>query len=782
MQTRCLARATLVSLLLLGCSDPRSALGPAGVEAPSARTVMPACDVSWADTVDGDWEDPANWDRGAIPTSSDIVCILGPGSHMVTVKRGEASRVYLDASLTVEPSVVVPGPPLAGRVLPIAPSFEAGALIMDLGWMDFRPGTRVVLDRLEVKGTLLLGGSHDIQDVVVKPNGLIALRDATIRGVRTFLLEGGLLTVSGEELSVHLSDQPGTTVRLEDGASVSGAGGRATFIASPGTMPSVIWNDAWLHTGSITDSTLVFVQGASLSLTGGESNLGDIEIDPAGDSIDISGTIGSQVTVHVNRADSGSTAPVNLRDLQNDGHLALGASSGGAVHLTGALINEGLTSVGVGRAELSLDSLLNTGTLVVVDSMRLTRGHLRNAGLVQVTKAASDLVIAGPASFIAQPAGSVDGTISLENGGALGGTGTLDRVVSLGGTVAPGASTGRAGALVLSELTLDKSSTVIVDVGGTTVGGYDRVHATDRLMLGGTLETRTIAPFVAGVCGQVLYPITIDRARILENGFITLAGIDIDASHRWRVHNAQWAVELIGHDPTTLVSQSPSSIAGSEGGPSSKVDLCLAGAPDPTADVVVNATSRLGQSAIVPSSVTFPASDWMHPRRIDVSAIDDAVAEPVRHDSIQFSLTSTDAGYTGVAQQELAHTIVDDDPGPDLTVANTGGPLVVNVNQQFEGSFSITNNGPGTSSGATFTITPMTGITYVSNGAGASCSPSAGVLACTIGALAQGGVVQFTILFRATTAGVHANDVGITGNEQDPLPANDSVVYTVTVN
>lgn len=781
MQKRFLASAAL-ALLLVGCGDTRSALGPSDVETPSARTVMPACDVSWADSVDGDWEDPANWDRGTIPTSSDVVCILTPGSYMVTVKRGEASRVYLSASLTVEPNLAIPGQPLAGRVLPFAPSLEAGALIMDLGWMDFQPGSRVVLDRLEVDGTLLLGGTHDIDVVAVNRNGIVALRDAVLRGVRSFLLEGGLITSSGRQGEVHLSDETGTTVRFEDGAAVWGAGGRVHFIASPGTLPSVIWNDAWLHTGTVTDSVLVFVQGASLSLTGGESNLGDIEIDPAGDSIDLSGTIGSQVTVHVNRADSGGTAPVTLRDLQNDGHLALGASSGGVVHLTGSLINEGLTSVGVGRAELSLDSLLNAGTLVTVDSMRLTRGRLRNMGLIQVTKAASDLVIAGPASFIAQPTGSIEGTISLENGGTLGGTGTLDRVVSIGGTLAPGASAGLPGALVLSELTLDPSSTVIVDAGGTTAGAYDRIHATDRLALGGTLETRTIVPFFAGVCGQVLYPITIDRSRTLENAFTSFSGTDIDATHRWRVHNSQWALELIGHDPTTLVSQAPSAVASREGGPGTKVDLCLAGTRDPTADVVVSAVSRLGQTTILPNSVTFPASDWVYPRRITVSAIDDAIAEPVRFDSIQFSLTSADAGYTGVARQQLAHSIVDDDPGPDLAVANTGGPLVVNVNQQFEGSFSVTNNGPGTSSGATFTVTPMTGLTYVSNGTGASCSPTTGVLTCTIGALAQGGVVQFTILFRATVAGVHANDVSITGNEQDPLPANDSVLYTVTVN
>src|SRR5690606_5351187 len=164
-------------------------------------------------------------------------------------------------------------------------------------------------------GTLLLGGSHSIDIVLVKSGAFVALRDATIGGVRRFDVSGTLLTISEQELSVYLNGQSNSVVIFENDASVWGTGGRANFIASPGTMPVVFWNDAWLHRGTVTDSVLVFVRGASLSLTGGESNLGDIEVDPAGDSIEISGTIGSQATVHVNRVDSGGTASVHFRNL-----------------------------------------------------------------------------------------------------------------------------------------------------------------------------------------------------------------------------------------------------------------------------------------------------------------------------------------------------------------------------------------------------------------------------------------------------------------------------------
>ena len=122
---------------------------------------------------------------------------------------------------------------------------------------------------------------------------------------------------------------------------------------------------------------------------------------------------------------------------------------------------------------------------------------------------------------------------------------------------------------------------------------------------------------------------------------------------------------------------------------------------------MVDAVSRFGQSVIVPKSVTFTTANWMYPQPLAVSALDDQIAEPVHVDSIWFRLTSSDAAYAGTAKLQLAHTITDNDPGTDLEVIDLSSFSAVPVNQQFEGLYRVTNDGPAASSGATFTIAPM---------------------------------------------------------------------------
>jgi hypothetical protein len=229
------------------------------------------------------------------------------------------------------------------------------------------------------------------------------------------------------------------------------------------------------------------------------------------------------------------------------------------------------------------------------------------------------------------------------------------------------------------------------------------------------------------------------------------------------------------------VSVSPPALASSEGDFITFVTFCVAGTRDPTGDLTVDLASQSGQSSVL-SPITLTPANWAYPRQTWVRPVDDTVPEPIHIDSIQFSLTSIDPAFNGVSPQRLVHTITDNDPGADLTVAHAGGPTVVNVNQQFEGLFRVTNNSAVASSGATFTIAPMAGIDHVSNATSVSCTPATGVLTCTVGAIPAGNFVDFTVLFRATTAGAQVNTLAIMGNEIDPAPANDSAVWNLTVN
>ena len=79
-------------------------------------------------------------------------------------------------------------------------------------------------------------------------------------------------------------------------------------------------------------------------------------------------------------------------------------------------------------------------------------------------------------------------------GGRLEGTGTIMANVANSGTISTGLS---AGILAITgDLTLASTSTLQIEIGGTTPGTqYDQLHVTGQLALGGTLNVSVINSF-----------------------------------------------------------------------------------------------------------------------------------------------------------------------------------------------------------------------------------------------------------------------------------------------
>jgi hypothetical protein len=149
---------------------------------------------------------------------------------------------------------------------------------------------------------------------------------------------------------------------------------------------------------------------------------------------------------------------------------------------------------------------------------------------------------------------------------------------------------------------------------------------------------------------------------------------------------------------------------------------------------------------------------------------------------VSFQTSSGDPRYDRQVVGRLNASIIDNDPGADLAlsiVARPTAPVALNAN--FDARFRITNSGPAYSPGATFRISPMAGFDYVSNGPGATCTPTAGLLTCTVGPLASGAQVEFAVLFVARIAGTHSNDAWVTGNVIDPLAINNVVPWELTI-
>ncbi|MBL8959161.1 MAG: hypothetical protein JNJ98_04850, partial [Gemmatimonadetes bacterium] len=167
-----------------------------------------------------------------------------------------------------------------------------------------------------------------------------------------------------------------------------------------------------------------------------------------------------------------------------------------------------------------------------------------------------------------------------------------------------------------------------------------------------------------------------------------------------------------------------------------------------------------------------------------VNPWDDTVVEGAHADTVRYRLASADPTYNGTASSMLPVTITDNDGAlaADLAVTLVSSPTAVNANQAFAPRFRVTNNGPATSTGSTFTITPMAGLTLLANQSTVSCTSTSGVLTCTVGPLASGAQVEFFLEVRAGATGSYGNTVRITGMEGDLVPANNSFTWNITVN
>lgn len=115
----------------------------------------------------------------------------------------------------------------------------------------------------------------------------------------------------------------------------------------------------------------------------------------------------------------------------------------------------------------------------------------------------------------------------------------------------------------------------------------------------------------------------------------------------------------------------------------------------------------------------------------------------------------------------------------DLALTKTG-PASYTVGQTITYTLTVTNNGPGASSGSVVTDpvpAALTGVASVTEG----CTVDGNALSCTLGALAPSETTTITVTGTVADSAVGnlSNTATVTGNEQDPTPANNSDRWTI---
>lgn len=127
--------------------------------------------------------------------------------------------------------------------------------------------------------------------------------------------------------------------------------------------------------------------------------------------------------------------------------------------------------------------------------------------------------------------------------------------------------------------------------------------------------------------------------------------------------------------------------------------------------------------------------------------------------------------------------------GTDLSVAQTDLPDPVNVVSPLSYTLTVDNNGPEDATGVTVTDTLPAGVTFQSASATqGSCSEAAGIVTCLLGDMISGATATINIALTApVSVGTITNTAVVTGNEVDPIAANntsneDTTVQNLNVN
>lgn len=139
-----------------------------------------------------------------------------------------------------------------------------------------------------------------------------------------------------------------------------------------------------------------------------------------------------------------------------------------------------------------------------------------------------------------------------------------------------------------------------------------------------------------------------------------------------------------------------------------------------------------------------------------------------------FTLLSTAAGPASANNDGTAV------PGADVDLGIVkSGPAEYMHGGTISYGLTVTNYGPGTSSGSTVIDTLPPGVTGATTST-PGCSIAVGVLRCVLSPLTVGATAGITVTatVAAGTSGVLTNTAAVTGNERDPNPANDRSTVT----
>ncbi|MFJ7423016.1 hypothetical protein ACIQXD_31085 [Streptomyces uncialis] len=182
-------------------------------------------------------------------------------------------------------------------------------------------------------------------------------------------------------------------------------------------------------------------------------------------------------------------------------------------------------------------------------------------------------------------------------------------------------------------------------------------------------------------------------------------------------------------------------------------------------------------------TVTCPAGPLAPGDSVDCTAVHTTTATDVSNGNVTNNATASGTAPDGETTDDQSNTVIVPYVPPvlvDLAVKKTG-PATVGPGGSVSYTITVTNNGPGDSSGYTVSDVIPDGLTGASTGT-PGCGIGSGTLTCTGDSLANGASTTITL---TGTVGQGAtgivNTVTVTGEDEDPDPGNNTDTFTTNV-
>ncbi len=228
------------------------------------------------------------------------------------------------------------------------------------------------------------------------------------------------------------------------------------------------------------------------------------------------------------------------------------------------------------------------------------------------------------------------------------------------------------------------------------------------------------------------------------------------------------------------IAESDGSTAASEAGPTSDTYTVVL-TSEPTADVAITIDpddeTDLGEGSGQAIELIFTSKSWDVPRTVVVTAVDDAAAEGNHTSTIVHSTTSDDAGYDGIAVQDVAVDVTDDDAA-GVCISESAGSTVVSEAGPTSDTYTVVLTGEPAAD-VTITATPDD---QTNLGAGAGVPID---LAFTAATWDQPQTVTVAAVDDAVAEGPHTSTIGHSATSSDAQYdgiADENVSVEVTDN